>query len=50
MTPRRLALLVELRADRPFVVWADGEPIARLPATVRVLLRCLRVVAPPLVP
>ena len=41
---------VELRADRPFVVWADGEPIARLPATVGVLPRCLRVVAPPLVP
>lgn len=37
---------VEVRADRPFVVWADGEPIGRLPVTIRVGTRELRVIAP----
>lgn len=39
----------ELRidADRPFTVYADGDPIAELPATVRLLPRALRVIAPP---
>jgi YegS/Rv2252/BmrU family lipid kinase len=33
-------------ADRPFTAYADGDPIADLPATVRVLPGALRVVAP----
>jgi YegS/Rv2252/BmrU family lipid kinase len=33
-------------ADRPFTAYADGDPIADLPATVRVLPGSLRVVAP----
>lgn len=33
-------------ADRPFLAYADGDPIAELPATVRVLPGALRVVAP----
>ena len=37
---------VGLHADRPFVVYADGEPIASLPATVRVRPGALRVIAP----
>ena len=38
---------VEVRADRPFVVYADGDPIAQLPATLTVAKRVLRVIAPP---
>ena len=38
---------VRIESDRPFVVYADGDPIAELPATVRVLPRALRVIAPP---
>jgi YegS/Rv2252/BmrU family lipid kinase len=37
---------VELAADRPFTAYADGDPIAALPATVRVRPGALRVVAP----
>jgi YegS/Rv2252/BmrU family lipid kinase len=37
---------VEVRADRPFTVFADGEPIARLPVTIKVRTRCLRVLVP----
>ena len=37
---------VTFRADRPFVACADGDPIADLPATVRVLPAALRVLAP----
>jgi YegS/Rv2252/BmrU family lipid kinase len=33
-------------ADRPFTAYADGDPIADLPATVRVLPGALRVIAP----
>jgi YegS/Rv2252/BmrU family lipid kinase len=33
-------------ADRPFAVCADGDPLADLPATVRVLPGALRVMAP----
>ena len=40
------AEVVELRADRALTVYADGDPIGELPATVRVAPRCLRVVAP----
>ncbi len=38
---------VEVSADRPFVVYADGDPIAQLPATLTVDKRVLRVIAPP---
>lgn len=37
---------VSFAADRPFVAYADGDPIAELPATVRVLPGALRVLAP----
>jgi YegS/Rv2252/BmrU family lipid kinase len=38
---------VEASADRDFGVYADGEHLADLPATLRVLGRALRVIAPP---
>ena len=38
---------VRVEADRPFAVYADGDHLADLPATLRVLPRALRVVAPP---
>ena len=38
--------VVEVDADRPFTVYADGDPIAELPMTVRVRPRCLRVLVP----
>lgn len=38
---------VELAADRPFTIYADGDPIAEVPATVTVDRQCLRVVVPP---
>jgi YegS/Rv2252/BmrU family lipid kinase len=37
---------VTFRADRPFTGYADGDPIAELPVTVRALPGSLRVVAP----
>ena len=37
---------VKVRADRPFTVYADGDPIAELPMTVRVDARVLRVIVP----
>lgn len=37
---------VRFAADRPFRAYADGDPIADLPATVRVVPGALRVVAP----
>ena len=39
------ATTVEVSADRPLVVYADGEPIATLPVTVRVRPGALRVIA-----
>ena len=38
--------VVELAADRPFDIYADGDPIGALPATVGVEPRCLRVIVP----
>jgi YegS/Rv2252/BmrU family lipid kinase len=38
---------VRVEADRPFSVYADGDPIAELPATVRVIPGALRVIMPP---
>jgi YegS/Rv2252/BmrU family lipid kinase len=37
---------VVIEADRPFAVYADGDHLADLPATVRVLPRALGVIAP----
>ncbi len=37
---------VTFQADRPFTAYADGDPVAALPATVRVLPAALRVLAP----
>jgi YegS/Rv2252/BmrU family lipid kinase len=37
---------VTIDADRPFVMYADGDPIGELPLTVRVRPGALRVVAP----
>jgi YegS/Rv2252/BmrU family lipid kinase len=37
---------VEIRADRDFDVYADGEPITRLPARITVVPGALRVIAP----
>jgi YegS/Rv2252/BmrU family lipid kinase len=42
----RRASEVLIEADRPFAVYADGDHLADLPATVRVLPRALRVIAP----
>jgi YegS/Rv2252/BmrU family lipid kinase len=42
----RRAAEVRIDADRPFAVYADGDHLADLPATVRVLPRALRVIAP----
>jgi YegS/Rv2252/BmrU family lipid kinase len=38
--------VVEVSADRPFTMYADGDPLADLPATVRVAPRALRVIVP----
>jgi YegS/Rv2252/BmrU family lipid kinase len=38
---------VEIEADRPFAVYADGDHLADLPAKIRVLPRALEVIAPP---
>jgi YegS/Rv2252/BmrU family lipid kinase len=42
----RTARVVELDADRPFRVFADGDPVATLPCTVTVRPGALRVVLP----
>jgi YegS/Rv2252/BmrU family lipid kinase len=38
---------VRIEADRPFEVYADGDPITELPATVRLLPSALQVIVPP---
>jgi YegS/Rv2252/BmrU family lipid kinase len=37
---------IEVSSDRPFAIYADGDPIGATPAMVRVEPRCLRVIAP----
>jgi YegS/Rv2252/BmrU family lipid kinase len=37
---------IEVSADRPFAIYADGDPIGATPAIIRVEPRCLRVMAP----
>jgi YegS/Rv2252/BmrU family lipid kinase len=41
------AAKVDIRADRDFAVYADGEHLTDLPATLSVLPQALRVIAPP---
>jgi YegS/Rv2252/BmrU family lipid kinase len=38
---------VEISADRPFTVYADGDHLADLPARIRLLPQALNVIAPP---
>lgn len=37
---------VRISADRPFTVYADGDPIGELPVTIRALHRALKVLCP----
>jgi YegS/Rv2252/BmrU family lipid kinase len=37
---------IEVSADRPFTMYADGDPIAELPVTVRALPQAVRVMVP----
>jgi YegS/Rv2252/BmrU family lipid kinase len=46
VTERR-AGTVEIRADREFAIYADGEHLTDLPASLSVLPQALRVIAPP---
>jgi YegS/Rv2252/BmrU family lipid kinase len=43
----RRAPSVRISADRPFTVYADGDPIGELPATIRCVPRALKVLCPP---
>jgi diacylglycerol kinase family enzyme len=40
------AAVVEIGADRPFALYADGDHLADLPVTIRLLPRALRVLVP----
>ena len=42
----RRAASVRIEADRDFAVYADGDHLADLPATVKILHKALRVIAP----
>jgi YegS/Rv2252/BmrU family lipid kinase len=42
----RRARRLRIAADRPFTVYADGDPIGRLPVTVRARAAAVRVIAP----
>ena len=44
------ARTVEIAASRPFILYADGDPIARLPARITVLPGAMRVIVPAAVP
>lgn len=37
---------VTVDSDRPFDVYADGDPVARTPVTITIRQRCLRVIVP----
>jgi diacylglycerol kinase family enzyme len=37
---------VAFHADRPFAAYADGDPIADLPVTIKVVPRALKVLVP----
>jgi diacylglycerol kinase family enzyme len=38
--------VIEVSSDRPFVIYADGDPIGATPATMRVEPSALRVIGP----
>jgi len=38
---------VRVDADRPFTIYADGDPIGELPATIRIVPSALKVLCPP---
>jgi diacylglycerol kinase family enzyme len=38
--------VIEVSSDRPFVIYADGDPIGATPATMRVEPGALRVIGP----
>lgn len=40
------ATSIEIRASRPFTVYADGDPLTELPATVRVIPSALQMIVP----
>ena len=40
------AAMVEIAADRPFTLYADGDPVAELPVTIRVLPGAVRAITP----
>jgi YegS/Rv2252/BmrU family lipid kinase len=42
----RRARELQIAADRPFTLYADGDPLAELPATVRTLPAAVRVIVP----
>jgi diacylglycerol kinase family enzyme len=42
----RRAAEVRVSADRPFTMYADGDPIAELPVTIRTLPAAVRVIVP----
>jgi YegS/Rv2252/BmrU family lipid kinase len=42
----RRARELRIAADRPFALYADGDPLAELPATVRTLPAAVRVIVP----
>jgi diacylglycerol kinase family enzyme len=37
---------VRISADRPFTVYADGDPIGELPVTIRAVPGAIRVLLP----
>jgi diacylglycerol kinase family enzyme len=37
---------VRISADRPFVVYADGDPIGELPVTIKAIPRALEILCP----
>jgi diacylglycerol kinase family enzyme len=37
---------IDVSSDRPFAIYADGDPIGATPARIRVEPRCLRVIVP----
>jgi YegS/Rv2252/BmrU family lipid kinase len=37
---------VQVRSERPFAIYADGDPISELPATIRCLPGAIRVITP----
>lgn len=40
------ATSIEIKASRPFTVYADGDPLTDLPATIRVIPSSLRIIVP----